>query len=115
MSQSEFRSEEHTFDVTIANPPGHDITAVLRELLQPSSQHQQIAISTTTLFTRDGTPVQAVTLRLVEPPSDEEAEEQEWDALVHSPRGQRAFQHLLEEARQQIAMGTTREGGFGGE
>lgn len=114
MSQSEFQPEERTFDVTIANTPGHDISAVLRKLMQPSSQRQQIDISTTTLFTREGTPVQAFTIRFVEQPSDGEEEEQEWEDLVRSPHGQRALQHLLSEARQQIAMGQTREGGFGG-
>lgn len=57
--------------------------------------------------------LQAFTIRFVDQPSDGEAEEQEWDALVHSPTGQRALQHLLKEARRQIAARETPEGGFG--
>ncbi len=43
----------------------------------------------------------------------EEIEEEEWDALVQSPHGQRALHHLLTEARREIAAGKTEEGGFG--
>lgn len=43
----------------------------------------------------------------------EELEEQEWDALVSSPHGQRVLHHLLKEARQQIVAGKVVEGGFG--
>ncbi|HLZ59421.1 MAG TPA: hypothetical protein VKR06_20950 [Ktedonosporobacter sp.] len=43
----------------------------------------------------------------------EREEEQAWEALIKSPRGQRTLQKLLAKAREQIAAGETVEGGFG--
>ncbi len=45
--------------------------------------------------------------------TDEEREEQEWDKLLSSPRGQRTLDYLIAEARQQITAGEFEEGGFG--
>ncbi len=45
--------------------------------------------------------------------TDKEYEEQEWEKLLSSPQGQRTLDHLLAEARHQIAVGEFEEGGFG--
>lgn len=49
---------------------------------------------------------------IVDSIADDEAEEQEWDAIVNTPRVRQAIGRLAREARHQIATGETEEGGF---
>ena len=43
---------------------------------------------------------------------EEEAEEQEWNAIVSKPHVRRALRRMAAEARRQYYAGETKEGGF---
>ncbi len=44
---------------------------------------------------------------------EEERDEQEWDAIIQSPKGQDTLRKLVAQAREEIARGEVEEGGFG--
>lgn len=44
---------------------------------------------------------------------EEQQDEQEWDAIMRSQKGQATLRKLVAEAREDIARGAAVEGGFG--
>ena len=44
---------------------------------------------------------------------EEQQDEQEWDAIMRSQKGQATLRKLVAEAREDIARGEVEEGGFG--
>jgi hypothetical protein len=49
---------------------------------------------------------------IVDSVEDDEAEEREWDSIVHKPHVRQALRRMAAEARLQYYAGETEEGGF---